>query len=97
MLLYVRGILEDTVREEETTAMTSLASLLCPEVCVSMFGLTVTSSSWDFYQSSIAPYLSTSYHISASYIGKLFSSSPAKRFFSEILILISLYLGGQKI
>ena len=72
--------------------MTGLTSLLCPEVCVSMFGLSVTSSSWDFYQSSIAPYLSTSYHISASSIGKVLS--PAASCFNDItsysgLILLS--------
>ena len=66
--MSLRGIL-DKVREEEADTMTGLTSR-----GVSMFGLTVTSSSWDFYQSTIAPYLSTSYHISASFIGKLLST-----------------------
>ena len=74
--MSVRGIL-DKVREEDADRMTGLTSLLCPEVCVSMLGLTVTSSSWDFYQSSIAPYLSASFHISPSLIGKLSSSAAA--------------------
>ena len=59
---------ESEVREYVVVG--DLVSLLRPEVVMSMMGLMVTSSSWDWYQSSIAPYLSTSYHISASYIGK---------------------------
>ena len=41
---------------------------------MSMYGLMVTSSGWDWYQSSIAPHLTTNYHITASTIGLILLS-----------------------
>ena len=55
-------------KEEEPAG--DLLSLLCPEVAISMLGLAVTSSAWDWYQSSIAQHLATSYNITASSIGR---------------------------
>ena len=67
-----RGVLDQDqdTEAEEHMVMGDMLSVLRPEVVMSMLGLMVTSSSWDWYQSSIASYLSTSYHISASYIGR---------------------------
>ena len=49
-------------------------SLVWPEVVVSMFGLMVSSSSWDWYQSSLSPFLATSYQVNTDTIGLILLS-----------------------
>ena len=52
-----------------------LRMLMLPALLVSMFGLMVTSSGWDWYQSSIATFLEQEYSLSASQIGLVLVSS----------------------
>ena len=52
-----------------------LKMLTLPALLVSMFGLMVTSSGWDWYQSSISTFLEQEYSLSASQIGLVLVSS----------------------
>ena len=48
-----------------------IAGLLrLPGFLVSMLGLMVTASAWDWYQSSVAEYLQHMYSLSSSHVGK---------------------------
>ena len=83
-LLLRRKIHESSTESENdhvdnTSSSSSCQSFLrmltLPAMLVSMFGLMVTSSGWDWYQSSIATFLEQEYSLSASQIGLVLVSS----------------------
>ena len=63
---------EGTVVGRDSDSMSLVTMVRVPGMVVSMGGLMVTSSAWDWYQSSIAEYLETTYFLTASQVTLLF-------------------------
>ena len=59
----------DTTSEgQDSDPMSLITMVRVPGMVISMGGLMVTSSAWDWYQSSIAEYLETKYFLTASQV-----------------------------
>ena len=66
---------EADLSDVSRNSVSILKMLMLPALLVSMFGLMVTSSGWDWYQSSISTFLEQEYSLSASQIGLVLVSS----------------------
>ena len=61
-----------TVEARDSDSMSLVTMVRVPGMVISMGGLMVTSSAWDWYQSSIAQHLQTTYFLTASQVTLLF-------------------------
>ena len=59
---------ENTGDGRDSDPMSLVTMVRVPGMVVSMVGLMVTSSAWDWYQSSIAQYLEAKYSLTASQV-----------------------------
>ena len=59
---------DGTVERRDSDPMSLVTMVRVPGMVISMGGLMVTSSAWDWYQSSIAEYLQTTYFLTASQV-----------------------------
>ena len=59
---------DGTVEGQESDSMSLVTMVRVPGMVISMGGLMVTSSAWDWYQSSIAQHLQIKYSLTASQV-----------------------------
>ena len=59
---------DNTAEGQDSDPMSLVTMVRVPGMVISMGGLMVTSSAWDWYQSSIAEYLETTYFLTASQV-----------------------------
>ena len=73
--LKSRNDSKHTAEGQDRKCLSLIMMLRVPGMLVSMVGLMVTSSAWDWYQSSIAQYLARKYALTASQVNLNFKTN----------------------
>ena len=69
---------DDKAEGQDSDSMSLVTMVRVPGMVVSMGGLMVTSSAWDWYQSSIAQHLQTKYSLTASQVTFILGTNALK-------------------